>query len=74
MSHYDFTEERERAMNTKIWMLLIGTLITFTFVMMSCFNVPLSWYPDDNNVEEFVEDAIMLKTGVDVDFTGSTPE
>lgn len=31
-------------------------------------------YPDDNPVEESIEDVIENKTGINVDFTGRTPE
>lgn len=34
----------------------------------------LSWYPDDNPIEEAVEDIILEKTGVDVDFSGDSKE
>ena len=31
-------------------------------------------YPNDNPIEELVEDVIELKTGIDIDLTPSSPE
>lgn len=33
-----------------------------------------SMYPNDNFVEEEIEEVIMQKSGVNIDFTGSSPE
>lgn len=49
---------------------LVGIILLF--LMTSCSY--LMFWEDDNPVEETIEDVIRRKTGVDIDFTGKTPE
>ena len=46
----------------------------YIMFIVGCFFSSCSWYPHDNALEEFTEDVIQDKTGVKIDFTGSSPE
>ncbi len=50
------------------------SIISFMLVPMFAGCQYLSWFPDDNRLEEYVEDVIYEETGVQVDFSGDSPE
>jgi len=54
----------------KLWILIF-----LLFISCEIFKKDSYWkYPDDNPVEEFVEEKIEDLTGLDIDFTARSPE
>jgi len=56
-----------------IKILWISFLLTLP-LLVGCHSRWMSWYPQDNFIEEIAEDVIESKTGVDVDLSPFTPE
>lgn len=56
----------------RITMRNLNALLILCPLVASC--QAISWLPDDNAVEEMIEDQIMDSTGVKVDISGSSPE
>ncbi len=54
-------------------LLPLSVLFTLSFVSCSELNEKIG-LKDDNIAEEFLENVVESKTGLDVDFTPSTPE
>lgn len=72
-----FNHIENKHFENKVYAVLLGSVILLMIAfLMSCstLNIVKSLYPEDNFIEEEVEDFIYDETGVEIDFTGSTPE
>ena len=53
--------------------LMISSLIGISIILYACSDFWES-YPQDNAIEELVEDMIQQETGLDLDLSPTTPE